>query len=64
MLPFYHFSTANKKATLRKVHSREELFSFLKKLNLSSDTRLSSGNIGLGLLIFSPRSVSSCISSW
>lgn len=40
MLPFYHFGTANKKATLRKVHSRKELFSFLKKLNFSSNTRL------------------------
>lgn len=45
MLPFYYFSAANKKATSRKVHSRKELFSFLKKLNLSSDIRLLSGNI-------------------
>lgn len=38
MLPFYHFRTAGKKTALRKVHSRKELFSFLKKVDFCLQT--------------------------
>lgn len=31
-MPFYHFTAAYKKATLRKVHSRKRIVSFSEKL--------------------------------
>lgn len=56
MVPFYHFTAARKKATLRKVHSRKRIVSFSEKLEFFfRDQAFFQESIGLGLLIFPPR---------
>lgn len=56
MVPFYHFTAAYKKATLRKVHSRKRIVSFSEKLEFFfRHQAFLQEHIGLGLLIFSSR---------
>lgn len=56
MVPFYHFTAAYKKATLRKVHSRKRIVLFSETLEFFFRCQASvHEHIGLGLFIFSPR---------